>query len=84
MSLRIIKPKSTEITASSANTINSATLVRVFNNSATVHLLTLAYANTTTYATLTVAGYGEVFIAKDPTDTIQGTNIQATKIAFAS
>jgi hypothetical protein len=56
-------------------------LVRVFNanNSLTV----LAVANTTaTYANTTLGPYESMTVVKETTDTLAGTNLRATAVAY--
>jgi hypothetical protein len=71
----------TELSLSTANTVGSNKLVRVFNanNSLTV----LAIANSTvTYANTTLAPYESMTVAKETTDTLVGVNLRATAIAY--
>ena len=93
MAQRILKIKGTEIACGTANTVSNATLVRCFANQAGPSVITLTtgtiangdqrgYANSTIYANCTVAGLSETILSKWSTDTVQGTNILATNIAF--
>lgn len=65
-----IKVKSTEISFTAANNVNSANVVRVYAPSATV----LTFANTGgTIGTYTMGANTEQFFIKERTDTIAAT-----------
>lgn len=76
---KTLKIKGLEIAVSSANTVANTTVVRCFNNSGSDDVITVANSGGT-YANLTIASYDSVVIVKQPTDTVQGTNILATPI----
>lgn len=73
--------KSTEVSIASANTVASATLCRVFNNSATVQVIS-ANNGVAYYANLTIASFASEFIQKASTDTLTGTSCLAVSISF--
>lgn len=78
--MSVYKFLGTQVSLSSANNVGSKPLVRVFCSSSGV--LTAAYANGTVYANTTLATGEAVIVEKQPTDTLQGSNMLATPIAY--
>ena len=78
--MAVYKFTGTQISISSANSVGSSPLIRVFCSSSGV--LTLAYANGTTYANATLATGESMIVAKSPTDTVAGSNMLAAPIAY--
>lgn len=78
----VLKLKGTELSISSANNVGLASAVRVYNDNAASQVLTVAYANGTTYANCTLATKTWIVVQKQPTDTLQGT-LLATPVAFS-
>ena len=76
-----LKPNGTERSIASANNVASAKLARVINTGAAA-VMTLAYANGTAYANLTVTNTEFVVIEKQPTDTLTGANMLAVPLAY--
>jgi hypothetical protein len=79
--MAVYKFLGTEISVSSANTVSSSKVVRIVNiaNSTTV----LTVANTTaTYGNTTVAPNEVMILEKSPTDTVAGSNLRASPIAY--
>jgi hypothetical protein len=83
MSGFIYKVKGNEIAVTSANSVANATCVRLALATGSA-VVTLAYANGTQYANLTVvSSAGDTLIQKSPTDTIAANvAVQAVAIAF--
>ena len=77
----LLKLKGSEISISSANNVGLSKVVRVYNDNAASQVLTMAYANTTSYANCTIASKTWIVVQKDPTDTVQGT-LLAVPVAF--
>lgn len=76
----ILKPQGVEIALSANSTVANSTLVRVINTGATG---VLTFANSgVTYANLTVSNTQYVVVQKSASDTLQGTNMLATPIAW--
>jgi hypothetical protein len=78
--MSVYKLLGNEITISSANNVGSSNLVRVFCSSSAV--ITFAYANGTSYANTTMATSEVAIFAKGNTDTVAGSNMKATPIAY--
>ena len=82
----MVKLKGAEIALSSANNVGSANAVRVYNNTASDSLLTVAAtAGTSEYAgTVTLRTGQTITITKQPADTIaSGTGtMRAVAVAF--
>ncbi len=82
----MVKLKGAEIALSSANNVGSANAVRVYNNTGSDSLLTVAAASgTSEYAgTVTLRTGQTITITKQPTDTIaSGTGtMRAVAVAF--
>lgn len=70
MPLRV-KLNGSEIALSSANTLASATLVRVYNNAGQEVLLTRKDSGGTTLGTCTLANNFVEYFIKSPTDTLE-------------
>jgi hypothetical protein len=84
-----LKLKGNEQTATTANTIGNATLVRAYNNTASYAVITVANPTANTqenptgnYASFTVGSNNEVYIVKTSTDTIQANGVLFVPIAF--
>lgn len=76
---------SSEISLSTANTVDSATVVRIYNNSGGEVLLTRKDSDTNTIGTMTLANSAVEFLVKDASDTItSNTAVRATSVAFSS
>lgn len=60
---------------------NTANLCRVVNPT-TAAVLNIAYANGVVYANTTVTNTAPIFVVKDLTDTLQGTGMLATPVAY--
>lgn len=75
----ITKVKATEIAVTTANTVNDASVVRVYASATAV----LTVANTSgTIGTLTIPTGRVEYIEKKPTDTIAANvSVQATSVA---
>ena len=72
----------TEVSISSANTVNSSKLVRVINTTNAVAVLAVANS-TATYANTTLAPYEAVIVEKANTaDTVAGSGLRAVQIAY--
>jgi len=76
----IYKLLGNEISISSANTVVNSNLVRVICTTSSV--ITFAYANGTAYANTTMATSEVAIFQKNTTDTIAGSNMRATPIAY--
>ena len=76
----VLKLRGLEITCASANNVNNATYVRLYVPAAA--LVTVAYANGVNYGSFTALGNNEYILVKKPTDTIQGTGVNAVSIGF--
>lgn len=81
MSGKILRPKTIEVGLSVANTVYGNVLIRCFNNSAAVAVVTLANTGGTISNT-SVASYKDIILRKQPTDTLTGAAFTATAIAF--
>lgn len=77
-----IKLIASEIALSTANTVGSASLVRVFNNTAGAVVVTTANASGT-IGTCTVGSNTVEYFIKQPTDTIaSNVAVRAVSVAF--
>lgn len=75
----IVKPKAAEIALSTANTVDDATCVRIYNDSGADVLIT----NTSTSGTFTLPNGAITFVQKLPTDTLTaGSAVKAVSVAF--
>jgi len=82
MSLNL-KLLGTEISISSANTVSTAKLVRVFNSNTTApQVITIKNGSGSTIANVTIAPLTAVFVNKEPTDTVAGSDLLAVSVAF--
>lgn len=78
----MIKLLGSEIALSTANTVGTASVVRVYNNTAGAVLITLANTGGT-IGTCTLGAGGVEYYQKAPTDTLtSNTAVRATKVAF--
>ena len=76
----IIKPVAQEMSISAATTVANAQIIRVYNSGAT-GIFTLA--NTTgTIGSFTILANTIEIVSKSPTDTVTGTGMYASPIAF--
>lgn len=78
--MSVYKFLGTQVSISTANTVGNSPLVRVFCSSSNV--LTLAYANGTTYANTTLATGESIVVEKATTDTVAGSSMLAAPIAY--
>lgn len=78
--MAVYKFLGTQVALSSANTVGDKPLARVYCSSSGV--LTLAYANGTAYANVTLATGEAIIVEKGPTDTLAGTSMVAVPIAY--
>lgn len=76
-----LKPNGAERSIGTANNVANAKLARVINTGAAA-VMNFAYANGTVYANLTVTNTEFVVVEKQPTDTLTGTNMLATPLAY--
>ena len=75
----IVKPKAAEIALSTANTVDDATCVRIYNDSGADVLIT----NTSTSGTFTLPNGAITFVQKLPSDTLTaGSAVKAVSVAF--
>ena len=75
----IVKPKAAEINLSTANTVDSASCVRIYNQTAGDVVIT----NTSTSCSFTLPGGAITFVDKAPTDTLTaGSAVKAVSVAF--
>ena len=81
MTAMLLRLKGAERSISSANNVDSATVVRVINTGAAA-VLNVAYANGTVYANCTVSNTQFVIVEKNPSDTVTGANMLAVQIAY--
>jgi len=87
----ILKPLALEAVCNTTttNTYNAATLVRVthMGTTASAHLVTCYYANTTAKYSISVVGGQEVLLVKNPTDYLSSnasdSSVQAVPVAFS-
>lgn len=78
-----IKIITSEIALTTANTVSSASVVRVYNNSGGAALLTRA-ANGSTVGTCTLANGSTEYFLKLPTDTLaSNVAVRACAVAFS-
>ena len=81
MSERILKLLGTEFVLSTATTVNGAQLVRVFNDTASPVLVTVANSSTT--GTVTVKAGDVIFVRKQSAETIAAAAaVKAVAVAF--
>lgn len=78
-----LKPIGAERSIGTANNVAEAKCARVINTGAAA-VLNFAYANGTVYGNLTVTNTQFIVIEKQPTDTLTGTNMLATPLAFTN
>lgn len=77
-----IKLLGAERAISTANNFgNTANLCRIVNPGAAA-VLNIAYANGVVYANTTVTNTQPIIVVKDLTDTLQGTGMLATPVAY--
>jgi hypothetical protein len=69
---------------STANNVSSSGLVRVVNRGTGNTVLIQKYANGTQIASTTVLGNSEIIVIKGNTDTLIGSNMVATPVAYKS
>ena len=75
----IVKPKAAEIALSTANTVDDASCVRIYNDSGGDVLIT----NTSTSGTFTLPNGAITFVQKLPSDTLTaGSAVKAVSVAF--
>jgi len=75
----IVKPKAAEINLSTANTVNDATCVRIYNQNAGDVVIT----NTVTSGSFTLPGGAITFVQKAASDTLTaGSAVKAVSVAF--
>lgn len=71
---------------STPNTVSTATLVRIVNNTAGAALITQKDSANTTISTFTLgsnsSGFGDIFLIKQPTDTVQ-SNVASGVLAVS-
>ena len=77
----VIKPLGTVISITTANTVSNIRAVYVTNNTASPVLITTANS-TANVGSLYIMSNASLIIQKGDTDTIQGTGLYATPIAF--
>ena len=77
----ILKPQGPEVSIGSANNVANSTLVRVINTGSAA-VLHFASNTGTEYANLTVSNVQYVVVQKSATDTLTGSNMLATPIAW--
>ena len=79
--MMIIKPKAAEMALTSANTVNDASLVRVYAASAA--LITVANEAGANTGTLTIPAGGVEIIEKDPLGTLTANvSVLAVSVAY--
>jgi hypothetical protein len=78
----VYKLLGTELSISSANTVSTAKVVRVVNVTNAITVLTVAYSNGTSYGNTTIAPNETLIVEKSPTDTVAGSNLRASSIAY--
>ena len=78
----IVKILSSEIALSTANTVSSASVVRVYNNTAGAALITRANGGTTV-GTITVGAGEVVYLQKTSSDTFaSNAAVRAVSVSF--
>lgn len=78
----IVKPVSSEIALSTANTVSNAAVVRVFNNTGGPALITRA-SEGTTVGTITIASGEVIYLQKASTETLaSNVTVRAVSVAF--
>jgi hypothetical protein len=81
----LIKPISTEISLSTANTVSDARVVRVFNNTGGTVLITRTSAAAIVIGTCSLQANSVHFIEKNPSDTLTAAAaVLATSIAYTT
>lgn len=81
--MMIIKPLGVEVDIGTASTVANSDLVRVVNTGAAAGLVTLKLANGATYASFTISNADPaIIVEKRTTDTIGGTGMKATPVAY--
>lgn len=78
--MAVYKFLGTQISIASANNVGGYPLARVYCSSSGV--LTIAFANGTTYANATLATGEALIVEKAYTDTLQGANMTAVPVAY--
>ena len=82
----LIKVLAAEGNLSSASNVDSATVVRLYNNHSAALLITRKDSGGTTIGSLTVNSKDTVLLEKDYTDTLEaasnGNNVKVVKVAF--
>jgi len=79
--VEVLRLNGTEVSLASANTVANAVLVRVFNaNTTTPSVLTIANTGGSTLANCTISFNREIFIRKNPTDTLAGAGLVGVPI----
>ena len=76
-----IKIKGSEISIATANDINQATSVRVFNTGA-VATVNVAYSNGVVYGNTSISNTESVVIVKGSTDLLTGANMKAAPVEY--
>lgn len=81
---RIIKLLGSEVALGTATSVGNASLVRVVNNAASAAVATVKLGAAVT-GTITICAYHEVFIKKQPAETIEGAaTLKGVHVAFSS
>ena len=81
----LIKVLAAEGDLSSASNVNTATVVRLFNNHSAALVITRKDSGGTTIGSFTLAGNEVAYVEKVAADTLEGgTNIKAAKIAYGN
>lgn len=80
-----IKVLSEEISLNSADTVSSASLVRIYNNTGSAVLVTRRDDANTVIGSLTLPGNEVTVLEKLPTDTFEASaNVLASSVAFTA
>ena len=84
----VIKLVSAETNLGSVSNVNTATLVRLFNNHSAALLITRKLAGGTTVGSITVNTKESVILEKDATDTLtaasNGASVLVTQVAYGN
>ena len=84
----LIKVLAAEGNLSSASNVDSATVVRLYNNHSAALLITRKYSGGTTIGSFTLGAAQSIVIEKDYTDTLtaasNGGSVKVVKVAFTS
>jgi len=80
----IIKPLTTQMSITTANTVGNNVLIRVENPTVANVGVAVSYANGTIYGQLTVGPYNWDIIEKGPTDRLTAPGLTAVAIAYQS